>query len=75
MDFKDTKNSLITDGDLLLFTHADTQEKGGYSRHVTNVKLCFWSANENRYIPFSELSDNEQIDYSEIVQNKANIAK
>ena len=55
MIYLDKNKQEIKDSDGILLTHEDSVEPTGYSRYVTNVKLCFWCENEKRYIPFSEI--------------------
>lgn len=69
MDFIDQNNTLINDGDALLFSHEDKLEPSGYSRYITNVRLCFWSENEKRYIPLIEQYKDGVVDESEVVIN------
>lgn len=70
MKYKDTNNINIKDGDALLFTLEDELEKTGFNKYVTDVQLCFWSKNENRYIPFSEQYETTFIKETEIVRNQ-----
>lgn len=70
MKYHDTNNNEIKDGDALLFALEDIVEKTGFNKFVTDVKLCFWSENEKRYIPFSEQYDQTFIRDSEIIKNR-----
>ena len=63
----DKNKQEIKDSDGLLLTHEDSVEPTGYSRYVTNVKLCFWSENEKRYIPFSEIDEESVIAEGEVI--------
>jgi len=62
----------IKDGDILLFSHEDSVQPSGFSKYITNVELCFWSDIEERYIPFSEIYDEELLEEAEIVINSIN---
>ena len=42
-------------------------EPTGYSRYLTNVKLCFWSQNEKKYIPLSEIDEKSVIVEGEVI--------
>ena len=67
MIYLDKNKQEIKDNDGGLLTHEDSVEPTGYSRYVTNVKLCFWSENEKRYIPFSEIAEESVIVEGEVV--------
>jgi len=70
MIYQDKNKTEIKDNDGVLFTHEDSVETTGYSRYVTNVKLCFWSENEKRYIPFSEIDEESVIAEGEVINLK-----
>lgn len=72
MIYRDKNNNEIKDGDAILVSLQDSQEKTGYNKFVTDVELCFWSKIENRYIPFSEVYDHNYIEVAEIVKNHVN---
>ena len=67
MIYLDKNKQEIKDNDGVLFTHEDPVEITGYSRYVTSVKLCFWSENEKRYIPFSEIDEESVIAEGEVI--------
>ena len=67
MIYLDKNKQEIKDSDGILLTHKDSVETTGYSRYVTNVKLCFWSENEKRYIPFSEIDEESVIAEGEVI--------
>ena len=67
MIYQDKNKKEIKDGDGILFTHEDSVEPKGYSRYLTNVKLCFWSQNEKKYIPLSEIDEKSVIVEGEVI--------
>jgi len=67
MIYLDKNKQEIKDSDGILLTHEDSVETTGYFRYVTNVKLCFWSENEKRYIPFSEIDEESVIAEGEVI--------
>ncbi len=72
MKYHDQNKKQIIDGDTILFVNEDKVEPNGFSKTVSNVKLCFWSDIEKRYIPFSELYEIELID-AEVIHNSVNL--
>lgn len=54
MKYHDKNNKEIKNEDVILFSLEDEMEPTGYNKFATDVKLCFWSENEKRYIPFKE---------------------
>jgi hypothetical protein len=53
MEFKDKNNQTIKDGDAILFSLEDEMEIGGFAKIVSNVELCFYSKQLDRYLPLS----------------------
>ena len=70
MIYKDQNKNEIKDDDILLFTHEDSVEPTGFYNYATNVKLCFWSKNEKRYIPFSEINKETLIEDCQVINLK-----
>lgn len=73
MEYLDKNKKEITDGDTILFVHEDNVEPGGFNKRVSNVKLCFWSGIEKRYIPFSEAYEEGNINDGEVIYNSVNL--
>ena len=67
MTYKDKNKKEIKDDNVVLFTHEDSVEPTGYYSYATNIKLCFWSENEKRYIPFSEINEKTVIEDCEVI--------
>lgn len=74
MIYEDKNNISIKDDDIIVFSHPDSQEPTLFNKRATNVKLCFWSKNEQRYIPFSDVFD-QHIEEAEIVHNSIEMKK
>lgn len=72
MIYRDKNNKEIKDDEVILFTHEDKIEPTGFNKYAVNVKLCFWSENEKRYIPFSENYDETFIKDCERINLKTN---
>ena len=70
MIYKDQNKKEIKDNDVLLFTHEDSVEPTGFCSYATNVKLCFWSENEKRYIPHSEINKETLIEDCQVINLK-----
>lgn len=73
MEIKDKNGIEIKDNNILLLTYEDSVEPTGYNKVATNVKLCYWSDIEERYIPLSELNQEGIIVEGEIIKNSINI--
>ena len=73
MKYIDKKGKVIKDGQLIVFRLPDQVQPKGYYMVASNVKLCFWSKNENRYVPFSDNYSQKLIKDAEIVDNSVNI--
>lgn len=72
MTYRDRNNQDIKDGDAVIFTHEDSVDPKGIKKRVTDVRMCFWSAIEGRYIPFKEVYDHTFIKDAERVRNDLN---
>lgn len=73
MKYFDLNKKEIQNDDTVLFSHEDSQEPSGFNRRVSNVKLCFWSEIERRYIPFSEVYSNPNIKDVEVITNSVEL--
>ena len=65
MRYTEKNNLEVKDGDTLLFTLKDEVEPTGFNKYALDVKLCYWSENEKRYIPFQERYDHAHIKEAE----------
>jgi len=59
MNYTDKNCQIIKDGDAILFSLKDEIEIGGYAKIVSNVELCFYSKQLDKYIPLSSHSNTK----------------
>lgn len=68
MKYLDKNKQQIESGDALLFELEDKMEPTGSHKYVTPVELCFWSNNEQRFIPLRENYENGIIEEAEKIE-------
>ena len=67
MIYLDKNKQEIKDSDVILFILEDSSQPTGYSCDASNVKLCFWSEDREKYVAFSEVDEKSVIEHGEVI--------